>query len=258
MSKVENNKYVVYGLNNVTSLLQSKKYDIDKIYIIKDSNAYLNKDLKSKLKNENIVYCDNKTFLNKFSFKHTQGIAAEFKISYLDFTINSSNKNLCYVIIDQMHDPQNLGQIIRTCECAGVDGIILPRHGSVHITDTVQSAPKIESIKKDSKSRETSGKTNSDLATKSGKTSQGKPKAIKTVNKKQKTGEKTAKSEKNKLDYNGVSETKFKTTPNKVSTTKKVPKISASYRIKNKEQTSKVKSKQDTKPKKNTETLPKN
>ena len=36
-----------------------------------------------------------------------------------------------------MHDPQNLGQIIRTCECAGVDGIILPRHGSVHITDTV-------------------------------------------------------------------------------------------------------------------------
>ena len=137
MPKVENNKYAVYGLNNVTSLLQSKKYDIDKIYIIKDSNACLNKDLKLKLKNENIVYCDNKTFLNKFSFKHTQGIAAEFKISYLDFTINSSNKNLCYVIIDQMHDPQNLGQIIRTCECAGVDGIILPRHGSVHITDTV-------------------------------------------------------------------------------------------------------------------------
>ena len=137
MQKVKKNKYTVYGINNVTSLVQSKKYDIDKIYIIKDSSAYLNKNLKSKLKNKNIVYCDNKTFLNKFSFKHTQGIAAIFQILYLDFIINSNNKNLCYVIIDQMNDPQNLGQIIRTCECAGVDGIILPKHGSVHITDTV-------------------------------------------------------------------------------------------------------------------------
>ena len=137
------------------------------------------------------------------------------------------------------------------------DVVETPMFSSVHITDTVQSAPKIESIKKDSKSRETSGKTKSDSATKSGKTSQGKPKAIKTANKKQQTGEKTAKAEKNKLDYNAVSETKLKTTPNKVPTTNKVPKISASYRIKNKEQTSKVKSKQDTKPKKNTETLPK-
>ena len=133
-----------------------------------------------------------------------------------------------------------------------------PMFSSVHITDTVQSAPKIESIKKDSKSRETSGKTKSDLVTKSGKTSQGKPKAIKTANKKKQTGEKTAKAEKNKLDYNAVSETKLKTTPNKMSTKIKVPKKSLPYRIKNKEQTSKVKLKQDTKPKKKTETLPKN
>ena len=54
-----------------------------------------------------------------------------------------------------------------------------------------------------------------------------------------------------------MSETELKTTPNKVSTTKKVPKISASYRIKNKEQTSKVKSKQESKAKKKTENLPK-
>ncbi len=59
------------------------------------------------------------------------------------------------------------------------DVVETPMFSSVHITDTVQSAPKIVSIKKDSKSRETSGKTKSDSAAKSGKTSQGKPKAIK-------------------------------------------------------------------------------
>ena len=50
---------------------------------------------------------------------------------------NEDTLNQCYIIIDQMSDPQNLGQIIRTSECAGIDGIILPQHGSVHITDTV-------------------------------------------------------------------------------------------------------------------------
>ena len=39
--------------------------------------------------------------------------------------------------MDEINDPQNLGQIIRTCECAGINGIILPRHKSVHITDSV-------------------------------------------------------------------------------------------------------------------------
>ena len=38
------------------------------------------------------------------------------------------------------------------------DVVETPMFSSVHITDTVQSAPKILSIKKDSKSRETSGK----------------------------------------------------------------------------------------------------
>ena len=33
--------------------------------------------------------------------------------------------------------PQNLGQILRTCECAGINGVILPRHNSVHITNSV-------------------------------------------------------------------------------------------------------------------------
>ena len=68
------------------------------------------------------------------------------------------------------------------------------------------------------------GRVNLLSAAKSGKTSQGKPKAIKTANKKQQTGEKTAKAKKNKLDYNAVSETKLKTTPNKVTKSKKLPK----------------------------------
>ena len=36
-----------------------------------------------------------------------------------------------------MEDPQNLGQIIRTAECAKISGILLPKHQSVQLTDSV-------------------------------------------------------------------------------------------------------------------------
>ena len=41
------------------------------------------------------------------------------------------------VAVDGVTDPGNLGAIIRTAECAGVSGILLPRHRAVHVTPTV-------------------------------------------------------------------------------------------------------------------------
>ena len=39
-----------------------------------------------------------------------------------------------------MTDPGNLGAIIRSCEGAGVHGVLLPRHRAVHVTPTVAKA----------------------------------------------------------------------------------------------------------------------
>ena len=36
-----------------------------------------------------------------------------------------------------MSDPGNLGALLRCCDGAGVDGVILPRHRAVHVTPTV-------------------------------------------------------------------------------------------------------------------------
>ena len=41
------------------------------------------------------------------------------------------------VILDSIQDPHNLGAIIRTAVAVGVHGIIIPKHGSVSVTDTV-------------------------------------------------------------------------------------------------------------------------
>lgn len=41
------------------------------------------------------------------------------------------------VAVDGVTDPGNLGAIIRTCDAAGVTGVLLPRHRAVHVTPTV-------------------------------------------------------------------------------------------------------------------------
>ena len=138
------------------------------------------------------------------------------------------------------------------------DVVETPMFSSVHITDTVQSAPKIVSIKKDSKSRQTSRKSKSHSATKSGKTSQGKPKAIKTATKKQDYTKVTrAQTDKTKGESKAVSGTKPKSARNKVQSTKKETNKSTSSRSYNRKNLPAAKSKQESKTKQKTENLPK-
>ncbi|MEM9134751.1 MAG: 23S rRNA (guanosine(2251)-2'-O)-methyltransferase RlmB [Actinomycetota bacterium] len=44
------------------------------------------------------------------------------------------------LVLDGVTDPGNLGTILRTAECTGVTGIVLPRHRSVHVSPTVTKA----------------------------------------------------------------------------------------------------------------------
>jgi len=44
------------------------------------------------------------------------------------------------VAVDGVTDPGNLGAIVRSCDGAGVDVVILPRHRAVHVTPTVAKA----------------------------------------------------------------------------------------------------------------------
>ncbi len=41
------------------------------------------------------------------------------------------------ILLDSIQDPHNFGAIIRTATAAGVHGIVIPKHGSVSVTDTV-------------------------------------------------------------------------------------------------------------------------
>ena len=72
----------------------------------------------------------------KFKGLH-QGIALEIEdYKYTDIKSFEFNNSLV-VMLDHIEDPHNFGAIIRTCEAAGVDLIIIPEDRSVSINSTV-------------------------------------------------------------------------------------------------------------------------
>lgn len=77
------------------------------------------------------------------SDKNTQGIVAlKSERQYLEFDelmgVIEFVKNPLIVILDQIQDPHNVGAILRTAECAGVNGVLITTHNSAPITETAE------------------------------------------------------------------------------------------------------------------------
>ena len=139
--KVRDEIYQIFGINGILSVLKSDKYQIQEIDILESSPVTSNVEIKELLKNyiSQIHYINRDTFYRKFGEKRTQGIVVSFSgelVKTLPPFLDIEG-NYCLLIVDNVTDPQNFGQIIRTAECAGVDGIIIPERNSVGMTDTV-------------------------------------------------------------------------------------------------------------------------
>ena len=131
--------YRVYGLNGCRMLLHDKttRYRITKIDIVQDIVNNFGIPILNTF--DNVHTYSKKVFKEKFNNNRAQGIIIEFLADYdSQFDFNAVfNKDHCIVILDSINDPQNLGQIMRTCECAGIDSIVLPSNSSISITNTV-------------------------------------------------------------------------------------------------------------------------
>lgn len=68
-----------------------------------------------------------------------QGILAKVK-AYQTYTVDeivASGESGMIVCLDEIEDPHNLGAILRTCDCVGVDGVIIKKKGAVGLNATV-------------------------------------------------------------------------------------------------------------------------
>jgi len=57
----------------------------------------------------------------------------------LDYSREQQEKGFI-LLLDEIEDPQNLGALIRTAECTGVQGVVIPRHRAAHVTAAVAKA----------------------------------------------------------------------------------------------------------------------
>ena len=140
-SNVRKETYQIFGINGVLSVLKNDVYQIQMIDILEKSTVTRNTNIRELLKKyvSQTRYIDHDTFYRKYGEKRTQGIGVSFSGETAKKlpSFKTIKGNYCLLIVDNVTDPQNFGQIIRTAECAGVKGIIIPKRNSVGITDVV-------------------------------------------------------------------------------------------------------------------------
>jgi len=139
MKKTNSNIHTLIGINNAIAILKCSLFSIINIDLMLNSKAEKNDELQKLIKNKNVNEIKKNQFFQKYPEGRTQGIGITFSGNIVRQKIPNftKEKNVCILVLDQIEDPQNFGQIIRTAECGGVDGIVFPRHHSVSITDTV-------------------------------------------------------------------------------------------------------------------------
>ena len=134
---------IIYGKNPVLEAINAN-VTINKIYVQKNTKD-LN-DVLSLAKQKRIVIAiSDKQKLDKMcEGKNSQGIVAsvtDFKYSDIDDILNyakQKNESPFVIVLDKIEDPHNLGAIIRSAECLGAHGIIIPKRNATQVTDTVE------------------------------------------------------------------------------------------------------------------------
>ena len=141
---MEENQDQVEGRNSVIELLKSGK-DINKLFVQRgEKHGSINEIIKLANKNKIIISEIDKSKLDKMSQTHNhQGVIAivpPYEYCDVDKILEMSkekNEDPFILILDEIEDPHNLGSIIRTAECSGVHGIIIPKRRSATVNSTV-------------------------------------------------------------------------------------------------------------------------
>jgi 23S rRNA (guanosine2251-2'-O)-methyltransferase len=138
---------MIFGVRAVIEAIEAGK-EIEKILVKKDIQSDLSKELFEALKGHDIfVQRVPVERINRITQKNHQGVVAFIsEITYANLenlipSIYEAGKNPFFVLLDGITDVRNFGAIARTCECAGVDGIILPVKNSVSVSaDAVKTS----------------------------------------------------------------------------------------------------------------------
>lgn len=131
----------IMGKNAVSELIKTDK-TVDKILVQNglrdDESRKLVKDAKNR--GYKVQFAEKAVLDKECESKRHQGFIAftsDFKYTEFEDLLAGLSENAFLVVADGIEDPHNLGSIIRVCECAGVEGLVIGKHRSAQVTDAV-------------------------------------------------------------------------------------------------------------------------
>lgn len=135
---------IIYGRNPVKEAYRAGK-TIEKLYLPKGApDPVLSPIYKmAKEKRTVISYVDKFTMDKLSEGGNHQGVLAQitdFDYSSVEDILalaKEKDEDLLILLLDGITDPHNLGAIVRSAECFGAHGIVIPKHRSVSVNDTV-------------------------------------------------------------------------------------------------------------------------
>lgn len=138
---------MIFGIRAVIEAIEAGK-EIDRILIKKELQGELVQELFAVLKGRNIVAQRVPVEkINRMTRKNHQGVIAFISaVSYQRLedivpALYEEGKTPFIIVLDGITDVRNFGAIARTCECAGVDAVVIPARNSVSVNaDAVKTS----------------------------------------------------------------------------------------------------------------------
>lgn len=144
MSVEVNQEELIAGKHPVLEALRSGR-EINKIWIAEGAQKSLSQPITAEAKKQGIVvqFVDKRKLDSMAPGITHQGViaqAAAFAYVEVEDILNaaqSKNETPFILLLDEIEDPHNLGSILRTAECTGVHGVVIPKRRSAGLTATV-------------------------------------------------------------------------------------------------------------------------
>ncbi len=146
---------LIFGVNPVKESLQGTRGAFNLYVQISATDHRVEKIIRLAEERGVAVHRRDKGDLTRMcASSHHQGIALEVEpFRYADFdelltAIGHSGRGGFILVLDAIQDPHNLGALIRSAACAGVDGVIIPKDRACGITAAAEktSAGAVETV----------------------------------------------------------------------------------------------------------------
>ncbi len=135
----------LFGYHSIYEALKADKRKFYSLMFSKKRSPHRTEKIEAIAKKRNIkIKMVDPKFLDKLTeYSNHQGMAAETsafpvkKASEVVYRIKNKNKPSFTLILENIEDPHNLGALIRTAQCAGVNHILIPKDRSCQPSSTV-------------------------------------------------------------------------------------------------------------------------